>query len=1624
MDNNRMDGCIGLSLVSVSALCILFIVFGTMVSADSYVGGIVPETVQTGVVSGDLFMDATTPSWGQNDVTKRYSLPVSTEIRWARLYVVVYCGHMQNNYPGTVKVSFDCDGDGSYETVLGDETLNVPYTYPANDGTGPVMVNSHTTRVTSDYVMWYDVTSKITSRNPGARVETAPLDPKVFFDGRIKAITLLVAYDDGDSDQVWYAVNQGHDVDSYYTDDYYGEDYKGETSFDTSGVSESVEKATLSVNHMASQDGLYRFNGEDLIGGQYQGAYFGSNNWDVTDIVKVDGDNLLTYDRYGKVEGVSEFSGLYYKIILATLTIRQGKETPESEETPDEDDPDPTSSGSTGSDSSDSSPATSSKNGYYGLTIPAAITGTVNGSVNIYETSDYSGLIPAGKSKTYTLQVPLPANDTVQLARLSVYTTQDHDEKKHEGLAAPLALQYDGSTLSPTAKYLDRKGFGDDDYPVSTFTYDISDLVKGPGTYSFSVKNGGKADEAFAVYGLVLVLVHEAEGGTPTMYWIAEGSDLLLADPKFATSSEDATTHFTFEGIPSGASAARLSLISTNATGTANEEHRITFNGAEWRNLLTNGSSAISIGTLDVLESLRPGSNEATIESSLTLKPGDYLENRGAVLVIVPGGNGLPSMPQPDQTSSVRVKRTAVPTVTPTVTPVTTAPPSVQKETGFIGWLTSLFSSPTTSVSPAPGEPVYSVVNLSPEVNLRIMTDPDGASVMINGEEYVDLTPLTCSVSRGETQDVTITLDGYDPYRTSLTPSDDYDLHLIFTPYVPRKTVSSTAADSDSGGMGGVYVESYPKGATILIDGRATDQVTPHVAYGLREGFHTVGVKKTNTVFPPARRVYVTGGAITRVMFPEGVSYSRILNITSEDYADSSFTVNGRGPAIEMPGEAEAEGTPAYIVLLHEGAYLSRTVLPQKESGDTMVIRSEPSDTQLLTAVITSDPPGSEIIFDGFPTGLMTPAAVTNVSKGLHRVTVQAPGYLPEEKELMMIDAINNPIDEKVFLRLEPYVHGSLNLTSNPAGAKVYLSGRNTGEKTPVVIPSLPIGLYTVKLVGEDESRTYDVVITPGEEKSICAMFLPEEPVTAVLTPTPVRTGSGNATQPSPSVTAAFRAAPLSGAAPLQVQFFDESQGSVTSWSWDFDNDGTADSTEKNPKYIYPKTGTYTVTLTAKGPQGSDTLKKSGFITVTSTTSRSNCDLYIGGNPMPIGGVAFALEPNTVKVFRVGNNGPDTSPSTEIELKSSDGFVGRVFIPAIKANETITAVINDTTIRSSVGGKVTYTATIDPDNKVIETNEENNEKSRQVEVRYNGYKGAQFWTGKEDIETVKVLDLHGDIVHSFGDSEYRSGSFGSGWNNYTVTWTADQPKVPGNAKIREVRLYVPYTWDNAHVAPDKVSVEFNGETVPYQYWYHDVSNFGAYWDHVYGLLTYNVTDQYKKNAINKVIFSREGDPLFTKLSMYGFTLAVIYEDPGEPRRVIFLNEGFDLLGASEDDYGTTEEEATGYIRFSGPSIDISNVKSADLITFVASGAAQEPGVEGEGNLIVNGKQIGHNVWDYGGSTGKYTGEDGTAQVAVDIRDIREFLVSNNNEVGVQSTAGFTPCMAPIQTFLVLTMKGG
>ena len=86
---------------------------------------------------------------------------------------------------------------------------------------------------------------------------------------------------------------------------------------------------------------------------------------------------------------------------------------------------------------------------------------------------------------------------------------------------------------------------------------------------------------------------------------------------------------------------------------------------------------------------------------------------------------------------------------------------------------------------------------------------------------------------------------------------------------------------------------------------------------------------------------------------------------------------------------------------------------------------------------------------------------------------------------------------------------------------------------------------------------------------------------------------------------AAFTADKTSGTAPLTVQFTDQSTNEPASWEWDFNNDGTVDSTAQNPTYEYSAAGTYSVKLTASNSAGSDEELKDDYVTVTAAGSRT-----------------------------------------------------------------------------------------------------------------------------------------------------------------------------------------------------------------------------------------------------------------------------------------------------------------------------------------------------------------------------------------------------------------------------------
>jgi len=83
----------------------------------------------------------------------------------------------------------------------------------------------------------------------------------------------------------------------------------------------------------------------------------------------------------------------------------------------------------------------------------------------------------------------------------------------------------------------------------------------------------------------------------------------------------------------------------------------------------------------------------------------------------------------------------------------------------------------------------------------------------------------------------------------------------------------------------------------------------------------------------------------------------------------------------------------------------------------------------------------------------------------------------------------------------------------------------------------------------------------------------------------------------TPSPVANFWGSPVSGNAPLNVTFKDNSTGSPTSWNWSF-GDGTY-STVQNPKHTYSAAGNYTIKLTAANAAGSNTMTKSSYIKVS-----------------------------------------------------------------------------------------------------------------------------------------------------------------------------------------------------------------------------------------------------------------------------------------------------------------------------------------------------------------------------------------------------------------------------------------
>ncbi len=244
---------------------------------------------------------------------------------------------------------------------------------------------------------------------------------------------------------------------------------------------------------------------------------------------------------------------------------------------------------------------------------------------------------------------------------------------------------------------------------------------------------------------------------------------------------------------------------------------------------------------------------------------------------------------------------------------------------------------------------------------------------------------------------------------------------------------------------------------------------------------------------------------------------------------------------------------------------------------------------------------GEELIQDGAGNIVLATVTLQGLEEGVTPVTLNVV-LMSDDDDL---DINPTVVPGTLIVELPPLADFSANTTSGYPPLTVQFTDLSAEEPTEWSWDFTSDGS-----IDSDEQNpsftyespgTYSVTLTAtndgGSDTEIKANYI------TVIVPPPVANFTANTT---------------SGTMPLKVQFTDLSTGSPTSWSWDFQNDGSTDSTVQNPVFTYPAAGTYTVNLTATNAGGSDEEIKNNYITVNIPPPVANFTANTTSGTMPL----------------------------------------------------------------------------------------------------------------------------------------------------------------------------------------------------------------------------------------------------------------------------------------------------------------------------------------------------------------------------------------------------------------------
>jgi serine/threonine protein kinase len=141
---------------------------------------------------------------------------------------------------------------------------------------------------------------------------------------------------------------------------------------------------------------------------------------------------------------------------------------------------------------------------------------------------------------------------------------------------------------------------------------------------------------------------------------------------------------------------------------------------------------------------------------------------------------------------------------------------------------------------------------------------------------------------------------------------------------------------------------------------------------------------------------------------------------------------------------------------------------------------------QIVSAHITSEPDGADILVNGIPVpNVVTPSVINDLAPGVYQITLRKPGYIPYKTELELKTGISNQLSATLFKAT-----GKIRLLIKPWGS-IYIDEQIRKENTNVSFSeTLDEGDHLVTVIhptfGTWEKK---ITISPGETQDFIVDF-------------------------------------------------------------------------------------------------------------------------------------------------------------------------------------------------------------------------------------------------------------------------------------------------------------------------------------------------------------------------------------------------------------------------------------------------------------------------------------------------------------------------------------------------------